>query len=98
MASKWTQFEGQQKAACRKLKANASNETHDFIGGGQKKGWQKGCNKLVDFWEWLVENRRQVSLVIIAALSIGSIATMSYVVIIWDGYHIATFFNGTKTP
>ena len=30
-------------------------------------------DKLVDFWEWLVENRTRVSLVIIAALGIGMI-------------------------
>ena len=41
VAPKLTQFEGQQKAACRKLKDNASNETHDLIGGGQQKGEAK---------------------------------------------------------
>ena len=44
VAPKWTQFEGQQKAACRKLKANASKETHDLIGrsGATKRGGKKG--------------------------------------------------------
>ena len=44
-ASKWTQFEGQQKAVCRKLKANASNETHVFSDGG-KKGVAKRVQKV----------------------------------------------------
>ncbi len=49
MAPKWSQFEGQQKAARRKLKANASNETHDFIGGGAQKGMAKGVQKVGRF-------------------------------------------------
>ena len=55
-------------------------------------------DKLVDFWEWLVENRRQVSLVIIAALGIGMIVYVKKVQRIQDEESAADELLAASNP
>ena len=55
-------------------------------------------DKLVDFWEWLVENRTQVSLAIIAALGIGMIAYVKKVSRLQDEEAAAEEFLAASNP
>jgi tetratricopeptide (TPR) repeat protein len=55
-------------------------------------------DKLVDFWEWLVEHRTQVSLAIIAALGIGMIVYVKKVGKIQDEELAAAEFLAASSP
>jgi len=55
-------------------------------------------DKLVDFWEWLVENRTQVSLAIIAALGIGMIVYVKKVSRLQDEEAAAEDFLAASSP
>lgn len=55
-------------------------------------------DKLVDFWEWLVENRSQVSFVIIAALGIGMIVYVKKVQQIQDEESAADELLAASNP
>ena len=55
-------------------------------------------DKLVDFWEWLVENRTQVSLAIIAALGIGMIVYVKKVSRLQDEEAAAEEFLAASNP
>ena len=55
-------------------------------------------DKLVDFWEWLVEHRTQVSLAIIAALGIGMIVYVKKVGKIQDEEAAAEEFLAASSP
>ena len=55
-------------------------------------------DKLVDFWEWLVENRRQVSLVIIAALGVGMFVYVKKVQSIQDEESAADELLAVSSP
>lgn len=55
-------------------------------------------DKLVDFWEWLVEHRTQVSLAIIAALGIGMIVYVKKVRRLQDEEAAAEEFLAASSP